>query len=648
MAEPSGTSLLKLVKDEIIANIIDSTAGGSQSKDGWRILVVDRPALRIISTCCRMSEIIDHGITLVEDIGKSRTPLIEFEAIYLVRPTSTNVDLIRKDFSPDARPKYRAIHIFFLDACPDNVLQRAADPRLKKVIKTFKELSLGFIPLESRVFSLDRPSSFHDAYNPKGSSENVEEIASQIASVCAVLGESPIIRYQSGRAANAKLALAVQHRVDLLRTYNAKMMASSSSKKRSQLLILDRSFDLMSPVLHELTYQASAYDLLEIQDDSFTLTFEDGQGRVQTRNVQLNEEDELWVSERHNHISSVSDNVNRSFKKYTAEREAEMKKTSGDAKQQLKSMMKDMPQHRQEMMKFSTHLELATQINKQFTRKVELCTRVEQNLVTGEEDDGTKIKDYIGQISPVLVDRSIPVDNKLRCMMLLVLALDGLKPEEMQRLFDSGNIPYSRRGAIANLEYLGATVDAAAAGKQKKKKSKRPQREVEFKLSRWTPIVKDVMEDAIKNKLSVDDYPATKESAGLGANAEAEEDADDAVSARKRGGWAKARADKSKARDAESQAKAGKVATSEKSRLIIYVIGGVSYSETRCAYEVSKAFPDWDVYIGSGCMLRPTQFLDAVEHLDEPDKDDEPDEGSIKIVKSRAKAKGGKYAEELV
>lgn len=93
----------------------------------------------------------------------------------------------------------------------------------------------------------------------------------------------------------------------------------------------------------------------------------------------------------------------------------------------------------------------------------------------------------------------------------------------MQRLFDTGNIPYTRRGAIANLEFLGAVVhfsynflagslffffnpscpegddllsnnaqvDAAAAGKQKKKKQpKRPQRDYDFKLSRWTPIVK--------------------------------------------------------------------------------------------------------------------------------------------------------------
>ena len=38
-------------------------------------------------------------------------------------------------------------------------------------------------------------------------------------------------------------------------------------------------------------------------------------------------------------------------------------------------------------------------------------------------------------------------------------------------------------------------------------------------------------------------------------------------------------------------------------RVIVFVIGGVSFSEIRCAYEVTNNFKNWEVIIGKLFMI---------------------------------------------
>ena len=50
-------------------------------------------------------------------------------------------------------------------------------------------------------------------------------------------------------------------------------------------------------------------------------------------------------------------------------------------------------------------------------------------------------------------------------------------------------------------------------------------------------------------------------------------------------------------------------------RLIAVVIGGMTFSEMRVCYEITKANPKWDVVVGSTHLLTPETFLADLRDL---------------------------------
>ncbi|XP_063058006.1 syntaxin-binding protein 3 [Engraulis encrasicolus] len=547
----------------------------------WKILILDQFTTQLLSSCCKMSDLMSEGITIVEDLFKIREPVPEMKAIYFITPTAKSVEAFIKDFKP--KPKYKAAYIYFTDNCPDALFNKIK-MECARHIRVCKEVHISFLPQESQVFTCNNPAAFKSVYSPHSEDRGkmLETLADQIVTLCATLKENPGIRYKKDSTVQYAKQLAEMVDRKLEEHYRLDIN-SKKEKTQSQLLIVDRGFDPVSPVVHELTYQAMAYDLLPIEKDTYRYKMKDGT----EKEALLNESDELWVRLRHMHIAQVTEQIPKLVKEISASKKTPDAKISIGG---LANLMKKMPSFRKQVSQKTVHLNLAEDCMNCYQGKIDKLCQVEQDLAVGMDVEGQKVKDPMRTLLPVLLppkDRYTKHD-KIRAVLLYIFSLNGTTEENLNKLIEHVEIT-GEQDYILNWKELGVPIINSPGLLSMFRKSSRRDRSQDgmYSVSRWTPVIKDIMEDAVDNKLQDWPHVSGAPTAWNGSRA---------VSARQK--------HKTSADDHHGS-----------SKLIVFILGGVSFSEMRCAYEVTQATKGCEVFIGSSHILTPTSLLHDIERL---------------------------------
>jgi len=373
-------------------------------------------------------------------------------------------------------------------------------------------------------------------------------------------------------------------------------------------MVMDRSFDPLSPMMHEYTYQAMMNDLLDVDEGVVSYEAVNNKGVKEEKKALLSENDEFWAELRHKHIAGVIDALKEKMANIMNQNTALSKQ--GDGKEMdissMAAAIKKLPEYTQTMTKLGQHVALAQQCMNQFSKQYLMdLSQVEQTICTGVDEDGKEVKGarLFQLVTDMLTnkEKKIDKDQKVRLLAIYYVSQKNV-PEEMEyvkqalaqakliggektlknleRIIHASSIPQEKE-VVEKEEKKGGILSSIFRGKAVKHASTP---EGEYADTRHISELKVHLEQFVAGELPIDKFPAIGPAGGAAAAG--------AKSVRKFGAnsrWAK--------KD-----------TFTGGRFLVYIAGGISYQELRVGYEVMKANSK-EIVMGGTNLISPHSYL---------------------------------------
>ncbi|URE15790.1 SNARE-interacting protein KEULE [Musa troglodytarum] len=631
----------QISRDRLLYEMLRSTKV-KDSKSTWKVLIMDKITVKVMSYSCKMADITEEGVSLVEDLYKRRQPLPSMDAIYFIQPTKENVVRFLADMSGRS-PLYRKAFVFF--SSPVNkelVTLIKKDASVLPRIGALSEMNLEYFAIDSQGFVTDHEKALEELFgeNAEGSHKYnacLNTMAIRVATVLASLREFPNVRY---RAAKSSLDVSMLTTLrDLVPTklaaavwnYLAKYKATIPDfpqRETCELLIVDRSIDQIAPIIHEWTYDAMCHDLLNMDGNKYTHEVPSKTGSTtEKKEVLLEDHDPIWLELRDAHIADASERLHEKMTNFiTKNKAAQIHHSSRDggelSTRDLQKMVQALPQYSEQIDKLSLHVEIAGKINRVIREQgLREVGQLEQDLVFG--DAGTK-----ELINFLRTKQDVSRENKLRLMMIYAsIYPEKFEGEKGSKLMELAQLSSDDMIAVNNMRYLGGSDTKKASGSgfslkfdiSKKKHAVRKERNSEetWQLSRFYPLIEELIEKLSNGNLPKDEYPCMNDPCptfhGTSQNTSvrtthAQPVQAHSVRSRPTATWARPRnSDDGYSSDSILRHSSSDLRKMGQ-RIFIFIIGGATRSELRVVHRLTSKL-NREIILGSSSLDDPPQFI---------------------------------------
>ncbi|KAJ6426721.1 hypothetical protein OIU84_022335 [Salix udensis] len=579
----------QITRERLLHEMLRSAKAGN-SKSNWKVLIMDKFTVKIMSSSCKRSDIAQEGVSLEEDINRRRQPLPSMNAIYFIQPTKENVIMFLSDMSGKS-PLYRKAFVFFSSPISRELVSHIKkDSSVLTRIGALSEMNLEYFAIDSQGFITGNERALEELFVDEEDTCKghacLNVMASRIATVFASLREFPFVRYRAAKSLDVttmttfrdliptKLAARVW---DCLIQYKQKTEHFPQTET-CELLILDRSIDQIAPIIHEWTYDAMCHDHLNMEGNKYV----------------------------HEVLSKAADASERLHKKMTnfvsKNKAAKIQHGSRDGAElstrDLQQMVQALPQYSEQIDKLSLHVESRT-----WSFGDAGMTDVIKFLTTKE--DATR-------------------ENKLRLLMILAAIYpEKFEGEKGQNIVKLARLPQDDMNAVNNMRLLGGASETNKSSTSafslkfdihEKKCAARKDRtgaeETTWQLSRFYPMIEELIDKLNKGELSKDEYPCMNDPSptfhGTSQSTPMHQaPAPHSMRSRRTSTWAQPRnSDDGYSSDFKKMGQ----------RIFVFIVGGATRSELRVCHKLTSKLQR-EVILGSSSLDDPPQFITKLKLL---------------------------------
>ncbi|XP_057974251.1 vacuolar protein sorting-associated protein 45 homolog isoform X1 [Malania oleifera] len=414
----------------LISAVRDYISRMLQDISGMKVLMLDSHTVSIVSVVYSQSELLQKEVFLVElvdSIAMSKEPMSHLKAVYFLRPTSENVQHMRRQL---ATPRFGEYHLFFSNILKDTQIHILADSDEQEVVQQVQEFYADFVAVDPYHFTLNMPSNhiymLPAVVDPSSVQRFCDRAVDGIAAVFLALKRRPIIRYQRTSDIAKRIA---QETAKLMYQQESGLFDFRRMEVSPLLLVIDRRDDPVTPLLNQWTYQAMVHELIGIQDNKVDLRSIGKLQKDQQEVVLSSEQDAFFKANMYENFGDIGMNIKRMVDDFQ-----QIAKSNQNI-QTIEDMAKfvdNYPEYRKMHGNVSKHVALVTEMSKIVEqRKLMLVSESEQELAC----NGGQVAAFEA-VTNLLQTENVQDIDRLRLVMLYALRYEKESPVQLMQLFN--------------------------------------------------------------------------------------------------------------------------------------------------------------------------------------------------------------------